>query len=299
MKQKILIIGGTGFIGSNILKTLLNKKYKLFSLSKNKFSKFKRIKNVKYIFSDITKLNKLKNIFNENFDHVVNLCGYIDHKNKKKNNSCHFLGSKNAVKVFNSNKLKTFIQVGTSLEYGKMKSPQKEKKLCNPISVYGISKYKASKFIQNFKKTKNFPYIILRPYQIYGPNQKKNRLIPQTIDACLKNQNFNCTSGKQLRDFIYIDDFCKLILKIIKKKNIRREIFNVGSGKPVTVKFVIKKIHSLIKKGNPNFDFIKMRPDESQNLYPSIKKVKNKFGWYPKVTLIKGLKKTIFSYENR
>ena len=241
----------------------------------------------------------MKNISEKNFDHVVNLCGYIDHKNKKENNSCHFEGSKNAVKVFNSNKLKTFIQVGSSLEYGRLKSPQKEKKLCKPIGVYGISKYKASQFVQNFKKSNKFPYIILRPYQIYGPNQKKNRLIPLTIDACLRDQNFNCTLGKQLRDFIFIDDFCDLIVKIIKKKNIRRETFNIGSGKPVSVKFEIKKIQSLIKKGQPKFGFIKLRLDETQKLYPSIEKVKKKFGWSPKVNLIRGLKKTIFSYEIR
>lgn len=299
MREKVLIIGGTGFIGSHILKTFSNKNYKLYSLSKKKIKNFKKIKNVKYIFSDVSKLNKLKNISEKQFDHIVNLCGYVDHKNKKENNSCHFEGSKNVAKVFNSYKLKTFIQVGSSLEYGRLKSPQKEKRLCKPIGVYGVSKYKASKFLQNFKKSKKFPYIILRPYQVYGPYQKKNRLIPLTIDACLKNQNFNCTSGKQLRDFIYIDDFCDLIVKIIKKKEIRRETFNIGSGKPVSVKFIIKKIQSLIKKGKPKFGFVKMRLDETQNLYPSIEKVKKKFGWSPKVTLIRGLKKTILSYEIR
>ena len=153
MREKVLIIGGTGFIGSHILKTFSNKNYKLFSLSKKKIANFKKIKNVKYIFSDVSKFNQLKNISEKNFDHVVNLCGYIDHKNKKENNSCHFEGSKNAAKVFNSHKLKTFIQVGSSLEYGRQKSPQKEKRLCKPIGVYGISKYKASKFLQNFKKS--------------------------------------------------------------------------------------------------------------------------------------------------
>ena len=90
-----------------------------------------------------------------------------------------------------------------------------------------------------------------------------------------------------------------MILKIIKKKDVRRQTLNIGSGKPVSVKFVIKKIQSLIKKGKPKFGFAKMRLDETQNLYPSIEKVKKKFGWSPKVTLIRGLKKTIFSYETR
>ena len=79
MKEKILVIGGTGFIGSHVLKNL-SKKFILFSLSKK--TNLKKIKNVKYIFKDITKINLLKKI-NENFDHIINLCGYVDHSDKK------------------------------------------------------------------------------------------------------------------------------------------------------------------------------------------------------------------------
>ncbi len=298
MKEKILVIGGTGFIGSHVLKNLSKKKFILFSLSKKKKTNLKKIKNVKYIFKDITKINLLKKI-NENFDHIINLCGYVDHSDKKKNDLFHFQGTKNAVRAFNSKNLKSFIQIGSSLEYGRLKSPQREKKKCKPIGIYGSSKYKASKFIENYSLKNNLPYIILRPYQVFGPNQKKNRLIPQTIDACFKNKNFDCTSGTQLRDFIYIDDFTDLIKKIIKNNKTRKEILNVGTGKPISVKLVINKIKSLIKKGNPKFGASEMRKDEIKKLYPSIKKVKKKFHWSPKVSLLKGLKKTILSYEKK
>ena len=178
-----------------------------------------------------------------------------------------------------------------------MLSPQKEKHNCKPISIYGISKYKASKFIEKYGKLKDLPFVILRPYQVFGPGQKKNRLVPQVIEACLKNRNFDCTAGTQLRDFIFIDDFTYLILKIIKNIKIRKEIFNVGSGNPISVKDIIMKIQSIIKKGNPNFGSISMRKDEIRDLYPSITKVKNKFSWSPKIGLLQGLKKTILSYK--
>ena len=77
------------------------------------------------------------------------------------------------------------IQAGSSLEYGRNKSPQNEKQFCKPLSAYGKAKLLSSKLI---KKNLN-DYIILRPYQIYGPHQK-NRLIPITIDSCIKNTNF-------------------------------------------------------------------------------------------------------------
>ena len=159
-----------------------------------------------------------------------------------------------------------------------------------------MSKLKASEFLKIVGKKYNFPYIILRPYQIYGPKQKNNRLIPQTIEACLKDKKFNCSPGLQKRDFLYVDDFVELIKKILKQKKIRKEIFNVGSGKPISVKFIIQMIQSSIGLGKPQFGKIPMRKDEINSLYPSIKKIKKKLSWLPKKTLKAGIKKTIQSY---
>ena len=296
MKEKILVVGGTGFIGYHVLKNISSKKYLLYSLSKNKPTKEKKIKNVKYLYSDITKYKNLKKKLSENFDHVINLSGYIDHSKKKENILCHYFGSKNLIDIFKLRKIQTFIQIGSSLEYGNLKSPQIEKKNCKPVSWYGKSKFKASQYLIKISKVYNLPYIILRPYQVYGPKQKKDRLIPQTIETCLKNKIFLCTPGTQKRDFIYVDDFVFLIQKILLKKNIRYEIFNVGSGKPILVKNIIKKIRNLTKLGKPKFGAINMRKDEVMDLYPSTKKVKKYFNWKPKVKLIQGLKKTIKSY---
>ena len=134
-------------------------------------------------------------------------------------------------------------------------------------------------------------------YQVYGPYQKNDRLIPITINACLKNKKFNCTDGLQKRDFLYVDDLNDLLIKIFKKKKIKSGIYNVGYGKQVCVKKVIKNIQTIVKKGKPIFGAIKKRDDETMNLYPKILKVKKYFNWKPKTNLSKGLKKTIMFYE--
>lgn len=296
MKEKILVVGGTGFIGYHVLKNISSKKYLLYSLSKNKPLKEKRIQSVKYLYCNITNSKMLKKKLSKNFDHIINLSGYINHSKKKENILCHYFGTKNLIDIFKLKKIQTYIQVGSSLEYGNLKSPQREKINCKPVSWYGKSKFKASKYIQKISKAYCLPYIILRPYQVYGPKQKKNRLIPQTIDACLKNRVFLCTPGMQKRDFIYIDDFVRLIKIILIKKNIRNKIFNVGSGKPILIKNIIKKIQNLTKLGNPKFGAISMRNDEVMKLYPSIKKVQKYLNWRPKIKLDNGLKKTIKSY---
>ena len=232
---------------------------------------------------------------NKKFDFVINFSGNINHSDKKETFKAHFDCVKNIVKYIKLTKSGLFIQAGSSLEYGENKSPQNEKQICKPLSVYGEAKLLSSKFIM--KNLNDF--IILRPYQIYGPHQKKNRLIPITIDSCIKNLKFPCTQGSQKRDFLYIDDFIDLIIKILGSKKINSGIFNVGSGKPIKVKKVILTIVKKIKKGIPLFGKIKMRKDEKNSLYPNLNKIKKTFKWRPKINFDTGISKTINFYKKK
>ncbi len=253
------------------------------------------INNIRYIYCDISKYNNLKKKLGKNYDYVINFSGNIDHKNNFETKKIHYYGLRNLIKVINHKNIKKFIQIGSSLEYGKKPSPQKESKKCKPISYYGKAKYSASIYLQ--KNIKN--HIILRPYQIYGPFQKSNRLIPFIIKSCLKNKVFKCTDGFQLRDFLYIDDFIDLILKVLKKNKTKNKIYNVGYGKPIKVRNIINLIVKITKSGKPFFGAIKMRKDESDLLYPNIGKIVRDFNWKPKVKILNGLKKTIRFYANQ
>ena len=295
MKKKILITGASGFLGVNLIRKLSKQKsFIIYGLVNLKTRKFEKIKKVKYIKSDISNSRQLKKKLKNNFDYVINFAGNIDHKNKNQTLKTHYFGLKNLINAIQKEKIKRFIQVGSSLEYGNKECPHFENIKCNPISHYGKSKFLSTKFIQ--KKIKN--YIILRPYQIYGSYQKINRLIPLVIDACLKNKSFDCTDGSQYRDFLYVEDFIDLVIKIIKKRKIKEGIYNVGSGKPIKVKKVISSIQKIIKKGKPQFGKIKMRRDESNSSYPNISKIKRNLNWKPKTKFHYGLKKTINFYEN-
>ena len=125
-------------------KNLSRKKYSLYSVSKENQKKNK-LKNIKYFNCDISKFKELKKKLNYDYDHIINLSGYIDHSNKKENINCHFNGSKNLARIFLKKKIKSFIQIGSSLEYGNQKSPQIENHKCKPIGSYGQSKKKKKK----------------------------------------------------------------------------------------------------------------------------------------------------------
>jgi nucleoside-diphosphate-sugar epimerase len=151
--------------------------------------------------------------------------------------------------------------------------------------------------LEHSYKKFNFPFTALRLYQAYGPKQDVNRLIPYIIKSCLQNKEFPCTSGTQLRDFLYIDDMIDLIFNIFNNEKSRGQIFNVGSGKKMSVKKLILSIVKITKKGRPGFNKIKMRKDENNKMYPDISKVKRLLKWYPKTNLEKGLIKTVNFYK--
>ena len=299
-KNKILITGGTGFIGSHLVNFLKKKKYNIVVLHTKKIEKLKKIKGVKYIKFNISSKREYKKINKQYFSHVINLAGYVNHKNKKKTFLSHYEGLKNLSNFFLNSKIKSFIQIGTGGEYGKLKSPHNEKNKWEKKfdSTYSKAKYLATKHLINLFKKKNFPCTILRVYQAYGPNQSTNRFLPILITNCLKNRKFDTSDGKQLRDFIYIKDLIKVIYKCLGNKKTIGQIINVGSGKPIRIKDIILIVQKICKGGLPQFGKVLLRKDESKIFYPDISKLRKILKFKPNISFKKGLKLTISSYMN-
>ena len=297
-KKKILITGGTGFIGYHLAKKCLKLNWSVTSLSTKNPTKIRKLKKIKYLISDISKKSDLKKIININYDYVVNLAGYVDHSKKKKTLYSHYNGCRNISEIFLRKKIKKFIQIGSSIEYGRNLSPQKEN-LDNTktFSIYGKAKLMSTNYLLSLYKKYSFPVSVLRLYLVYGPYQDRNRVIPIVIDNALKSKEFDCSLGTQFRDFVYIDDVVNGIIKSLKTKKNNGQIINLGSEKPIMIKDVILKICKIIGSGKPQFGKIKFRKDEIKNLYPSIAKAKKILNWRPKVKINFGLKKTINFYK--
>jgi dTDP-glucose 4,6-dehydratase len=295
--KKILIIGGTGFLGYHLARYCIKKKIHVTSISKNSPRRIRFLKKVYYIRCDISNKKLLEKKLNNNFDYVVNFGGYVDHSNKKETFKSHYLGGKILGDIFLKKKIKKFIQIGSSMEYGRINSPQKESSECKPKSTYGLSKFLTTQFFLNLHKKNNFPVTILRLYQVYGPYQDSNRLIPIVINSCKANKNFSCSDGKQFRDFLYIDDLIRAIYITLNKKESSGKIINIGYGRPIKIKKIIKKIKNYFKKGNPIFGRIKLRKEELLKIYPDLKNAKNILNWKPRVNFESGIKKTINFYQ--
>ena len=297
LKKNILIVGGTGFIGYHLAKKFLKKGWKVTSISTKRPKKLRYLPKVKYILCDITNKNTLKRSIQKSFNYVVNLGGYVDHSNKKKTFESHYIGCRNLTEIFLKKMPKAFIQMGRSVEYGNLQSPQKENGKCNPKSLYGRAKLLASNHLINLYKKKKFPSTILRLYLAYGPKQDLNRFLPIIISGCKKNKKFPCSRGNQLRDFVHVNDVVDVIIKSLASENARGQIINIGSGKPKKLRNIIEHVCKISNGGYPQFGKIKLRKDEILKLYPNIKKAKNKINWRPKISFKQGLKSTIKFYN--
>ena len=298
MNKSILIAGGTGFIGFHLAKKCLSLNWSVTSLSTSTPKKNRKLKKVNYKICDISNYNQVKNKIKLDYDYVVNCAGYVDHSHKLKTLKSHYIGCKNLSTHFLNSKIKKFIQIGSCIEYGKIKSPQIESNLNKKtFSIYGSAKLLSTQFLLKLFKRFNFPVTILRLYLVYGPNQDANRVIPVTIINALKNKKFNCSNGSQLRDFTYIDDIVSAIIKTLKNSKSSGEIINIGSGNPISIKKVIIKNCELINSGKPQFGKIKLRNDEIIKLYPNINKSRKILNWKSQISIEKGLKKTIRFFQ--
>lgn len=298
MKKKILILGGTGFIGYHLAKEALKRGFKVISLSKNKPIKKRYLEKVKYLIADISNKNLINKKIKENFQYIVNLAGYVDHSDKINTYKSHYLGCKNISSFFIKKKIKRFVQVSSSMEYGLSSSPQKENSKCEPKSIYGKAKFLSTQYLLNLYKKNKFPVTIVRLYQIFGPYQDLNRFIPVVINSCKNNKDFPCSYGRQYRDFLYIDDLINAIFLILRNPKAIGEIFNVGSGKPLKIRNIIKKILGYYRSGKPQYGAIKLRKEEQMKIYPDIFKVRKTLNWKPKINFLDGLKKTIKYYND-
>lgn len=297
-KNKILIVGGTGFIGYHLAKFFLKKNWDVISISRKKASKKRYLKNIKYIFCDTRNSTVLKKKLNkiDQINYVINTSGEINHQLKKKVYQSHFIGVKNLSNYFINKKIKLFLQIGSSMEYGRVRSPQKESFKASPVSHYGKAKLYSTNYLLNLYKKNKFPVLILRPYQLYGPKQDTNRIIPFLIRNCLQNKYFPCSEGSQKRDFLFINDFVECVFKLINKK-INGEIFNIGCGSPKKIRDIILLVVKMIKRGKPIFGKVQLRNEESKITFPSIIKLKKEIKWKPKKKLINGLNETINYYK--
>jgi nucleoside-diphosphate-sugar epimerase len=302
--DRVLITGGTGFIGKHLAARCLRDTPHVYCISfSGAYAGVPDGKSGHLVRADLKDKTGLSAVLGENgFDYVFNLGGYIYHTpylgGGREVMDAHFTGLMNLIDCIDTRELKGFVQMGSSDEYGGSLAPQREDMREKPISPYSAAKTAATYFIQMLARTENFPGVVLRPFLVYGPGQDSRRFLPQIIKACLRDEEFKTSAGIQLRDFCYVGDVAEAMLVAATTPAARGTVINIGSGVPVTIRETVEKLVSMIGGGKPQWGTIPYREGESMELYPDISLATKLMGWKPATDFDTGLRETIQYYSS-
>jgi len=303
--EKILITGGAGFIGLNLVKHLHKKKNKIYVIDlPKKIKRYKKKLSGCVLIPGNIENENLFNKINKKVDTIYHLAAKCSTEvSEKMPINClktNVLGTTNLFNWSIKNRPKKIVFTSSMAVYGKMTSNAKENYNCKPISIYGISKLAAENIL--FKlQSKHTKVIILRLFNVYGPGQNmentKQGMLSIYLSQILKYKKvFIKGSLNRFRDFVFINDVISALTLGFKKSN----IYNVGFGKPHKVIDVIKILFHLTKN-NFNKKKVKLLTKHSGDPwgnFANISKIK-KIGWRPKFNLISGTKETLKSVLNK
>ena len=316
--KKIIVTGGLGFIGSNLIDLLIKKNYFVINLDKVTYSsnfyntkEYKNSKKYKFIKCDIRDKKFKKILFKYKPIGVFNLAAET-HVDRSIDNPEKFIQS-NIVGVYNllenfkeySRKHKSkLVHISTDEVYGDiLKGRSSEHHPYQPSSPYAASKAASDHLVSSYIRTYKIPSIITNCSNNYGPKQHPEKLIPKLIYNILNNKALPIYGkGTNSREWIYVEDHCEALLKIFIKGKIG-EFYNIGSNKnlnnlQVTEELinVSKKIIRLGKK--VKIKFIKDRPGHDLRYALNSNKIKKKLNWFPKTRFRQGIKLTFNWYYN-
>jgi dTDP-glucose 4,6-dehydratase len=314
----IIVTGGLGFIGSNLIKLLSKKNYYIINIDKiNYSSNFQNIpvniQNYKFYREDINNRAAIRNIINKyNPKIIYNLAAetHVDRSIDDPKNfiNSNILGIYNLLEVIRNLKKKLkFIQVSTDEVYGDIKNKRSSKELdaYNPSSPYAASKASGDLLIKSYIRTYKIFSIITNCCNNYGPNQYPEKLIPTIIyNLIIKKEIPIYGSGKNIREWIYVEDHCNALIKI-GQKGLVGENYNIGSGKTfnnIEIAKIIIKIFSEIKnkyRYKGKIKFVKDRPGHDVKYSLNSHKIKKELNWKCETNFNNGIKKTIEWYLNK
>ncbi len=318
--KKIVVTGGLGFIGSNLVKFLIAKKYFVINIDKCTYSASKyntkdiKTKNYRFYKLDINDKKKISKIFNKyKPDAVFNLAAetHVDRsidspKNFIKSNILGIFNLLEVIRSYNKKKKKIkLIHISTDEVYGDInnnKVRSDEKYPYKPSSPYSASKASADHLVNSYIRTYKLNAIISNCCNNYGPGQFPEKLIPKIIFNIITNRELPVYGyGKNSREWIHVNDHCEALLKLyLKGKD--GQSYNVGSGKNLKNIDLVKKILSIMKKKSIKIQkkvkikFVKDRPGHDYRYALNSKKIFKNLNWRTKINLNEGLSQTIDWY---
>ena len=319
MKNNLIVTGGLGFIGSNLIKLLIKKNYYVVNIDNTSYASnfynikdFKYDKNYKFIKCNIGNKKKLIKIFNKYKPITIFNLAAETHVDRSIDSPKQFIDS-NIVGVFNLleafkeyfEKFKStkLIHISTDEVYGDILNGRtNEEYPYKPSSPYAASKASSDHLVYSYIKTFDIPAIITNCSNNYGPNQHPEKLIPKLIYNIINNISLPIYgNGKNSREWIFVEDHCQALFKIFKNGKIG-EFYNIGSNKNSNNLEISKKLLLIASKyielgKNVKIEFVKDRPGHDKRYALNSNKIYKHLSWKSSTNIKDGLEKTFLWYK--
>lgn len=311
MPQRVVVTGGAGFIGSNIVHGLLDRGFIVNIIDDLSTGKFDNIApfvdrgEVNFYRGSILDCNLLKSAFRD-ADYVLHQAALPSVQrsieNPRATNDVNVTGTLNVLMMAKDAGVKKVVLASSSSVYGDTPVlPKVEDMRTNPKSPYAATKLMCEHYGSSFTEIFNLPVACLRYFNVYGPNQNPNSnyaaVIPLFINAILRNQSPRINGdGGQTRDFTYVKDVVDA--NLLAMKSSATGAFNIAYGSRVSIRGLAEKIMDIV--GNyPELKFIEPRKGDVKDSLADITRARNGFGYDPQYSLDRGLKATVEWYESR
>ncbi len=317
--NKVIVTGGNGFIGSNLIRFLLQKKYFVINIDKNAYTRdsyvLKNLKKKKYIFYklDINNKKKILNILKKHKPKSIFNLAAETHVDRSIDAPIEFINS-NVVGVFNlleaireyKERIR-LIHISTDEVYGDLKGNLRsdERHSYQPSSPYSATKASSDHLIKSYVRTFGINASISNCCNNYGPGQFPEKLIPTLIFNIINNKYLPIYGkGINSREWIHVDDHCRGLLTILKKGKVG-ESYNIGTNKNFNNLNLTKLLLNIVKSKkvkigkNVRIKFVKDRPGHDLRYALNSRKIRKELKWKPLKDFKTGLSETFdWYYEN-
>lgn len=313
--KNIFVTGGAGFIGSNFVRFVLkNTDYSVVNFDAltyagnlENLTDIENDSRYKFVKGDICNAEEVEKALTENeIDTIVNFAAesHVDRSilGSKDFIVTNVLGTQTLLDLFKNLGLEKFLQVSTDEVYGSLPEDKPELKFTESTPITTNSPYSASKagadlLCNAYHHTHGLPILITRCSNNYGPYQFPEKLIPLMIAKALNNEQLPVYGdGKNIRDWLYVDDHCSGILAVLEKGNLG-EVYNIGGNNEWYNIDIVKLILEKLGKGEDLITYVKDRPGHDRRYAIDSSKIMNELGWSPVYQFPEGIEMTINWYK--